>query len=370
MCSTIGALALLAGALAPVAEAAIRAREAQTRYRSVLTELASDGIVPALDSLASLEAEAVGEHPGRKRIEGFWKLKLGVIRELLQSQPIEVLIPVIMLHHEAYYYYMERKDGVLAGHARTMATELADIFAEQAQTREASVLAGWVLTSFGAQLQEMRSLRGSTAFYHRAVEWDPSNRLALLNIAINFEKVGEYRPAIESFERLLKTWPDYAAAKLRLANCRIRLLGTFQDEVHKQRREWALRVFQDLSRSNEADWIRSIAYQEWVRDLLEHGRVNDAEAVLREALDSLHQDQQLKVQLISLLDRTRRRSEANALLDSVKNTQYTGDSARQIYDSFPHTGLDQAREKLLVAMSENMTLLATGVGAVAEDLSP
>lgn len=362
---------VLAGVVSStLAGAAVKPEAVRERYRSILAALASDGIGPALDRLSVLEEEAVGELPTQNRIVSFWKLKLGIVRELLESQPVDVLIPIIMLHHEAYVYYLERRNGVLAGHSRTMATELADIYADRAKNREASIVAGWVMTSFAAQLQEFRALKGSTAFYYRALKLDPSNRLARMNIAVNFEKVGEYYNAAKHFELLLESWPDNSeAARLRLINCRLRLLDPqLMNDYVVGEHERALEQLLDLARSDERTWIGAVAFQEAVRVLERLERVDESEAIVREGIAAYPDDAQLKIQLISILERSRRRSEANALLDALKSSAPAAVSARQTYDTYPHAGLEPAREELLAAMARTMTLLAEGTAETSEGM--
>ncbi len=347
--------------------AALRPRTVQLRYRAVLRTLAAEGVEPALAPLAKLEHEAFGSDPNQKRLEAFWKLKLGVLREVLDGQPPDILIPVVMLHHEAYQHYLENGRGVLAGHARVMATELADFYAEKGDSRAARDFAAWVRISFAANLQEQRALAGSTEFFYKAVALDPRNVFAIWSLGANFEKGGEYERAVEYFERLLEMRPGFEEAELRLTLCRVRLVPKLASEAQDATQQAALRDLERLASEATAEWIRSIAAQERARLLIQLGRVDAAETVLRGALEELPGDQNLTLQLIRLLEGSKRRTEAWNLLNRLSEQTASGSGPRQIYDSYPRAGLEEARAGLIQAMTDRLPLLASGLGLGGEE---
>ncbi len=169
------AAVVLAGGLADRAAAAGEPEALKAGYRRVLSVLAGGDEAEALSALFDFETGALGDLPTGRQLEDFWRLKLRVIRRLLESQTIEVLVPIVVLHHDALLMYRERHHPVLVAHSRKMASELAEIYAEKAGTRRAGLFAGWVFTSFGAYFQDSRSLTASARFFRRALDFDQEN---------------------------------------------------------------------------------------------------------------------------------------------------------------------------------------------------
>jgi tetratricopeptide (TPR) repeat protein len=356
----IGALLVLAAtALSsgrPALAAALKADDVQPGYRQVLAILAAGDAEQALEELFAFETGVLGELPRSGKVETFWRFKLRVIRDLAASQSFEVLVPIAVFHHDAYLLYRERRRPILAAHSRTMAGELAEVYASKAESHDANVFAGWMLTSFGSFHQQSRSVSTSIAVFRRALELDPANRAAIMGIAVSFERRADYERAIQALDRALRLDRQNAEARLRLALCTAR-----QEESDKE----AARV--DLERviaeGMGEPWVRSVAFQELARLRLEEEQTDLAEQIIRRGLAELPGDQQLAIQLAAILDAGRRPKEALKVLEGIETGDWNHVSPRQIYDRWPTDGLAEARDTMREMMVERLPLIADGLAA-------
>jgi tetratricopeptide (TPR) repeat protein len=347
---------LVFGSLLPAAGQAstLKPAEVKARYREILGTLAKGDREAALVELVDFEREVVGdEEDAWRQIESFWKQKLGVIRDLLDSQTIELLRPIIMLHHDAYFEYVAMHRRYLANHSRVMATEMAEIYAERAGTPEARLFSGSTLTSFGATLWSPASVGSSVDLFYRAILVDPGNRLAVVGLSVAYEKIGDYEKAIEYLSRALLQDPESAEVQLRMALCQIR-----SDE---ESRLQAVANLQILTGGGSPDWIRSIAYHELARAHLLAQREDLAESVLREGISVQPTDQQLLVQLASLLDRQRRHAEVNRLLAAIEADEWRQISPRERYDVWEPQGIEAVRADLVAKMEAGLEPLSAGL---------
>lgn len=340
----------------PVMAAALKAEDVQPGYRQVLATLAAGDEEQALEELYVFETGVLGELPRPGKVETFWRFKLRVIRDLAASQSVEVLVPIAVFHHDAYLLYRERRRPILAAHSRTMAGELAEFYASRAESQEANVFAGWMLTSFGSFHQQSRSVSTSIAVFRRALELDSANRAAIMGIAVSFERRADYERAIQALEQALRLDRENAEARLRLALCTAR-----QEEADMN----TARVELERVIAEEAadPWVRSVAYQELARIYLEEDRTAEAESLIRRGLEELPGDQQLAIQLAAILDVRRRPKEALKVLGKIQTADWNQVSPRQIYDSWPIKGLAEARDTMREMMAVRLPLIADGLAA-------
>lgn len=324
-------------------------------YRTVLGVLAGGNLEQALADLSMLEQQAAGEIQAWRFLDNIWRLKLQVIRDLLPDQPANLLMPIIVLHHDAYFLYTDLDRPYLAQHSRTMAAELSEVFAERAGTARAAAFAGWTLSSFGAFMWSSSNTGGSADLFYRTFLVDPGNRLALQGLAAAYERAGEYDKAIEYLLLALTQEPDDPETLLRLALCRLR-----QDE---KATEVIMPTLSKLTGQGNPEWIRSVAYQELTRIHLAAGDSEAGEALLRQGLQELAGDQQISLQLAVILDSQRRRSESLAILDAIRIDGWEKSSPRKVYDFWSPPDLESVRGELRQEMQQGNTALATSLSA-------
>lgn len=350
------ALLALAVGLLPLARPAAAERrldidKLESSYVAALELLAKGDRDGALEALMELELEALGSVPSTGRIDRVWRHKLAVVRRALEMSSPEVLIPVIVLHHDAYGLYREANQPVLARHARDMATDLAAYKVQSTKTDADKRFAGWVMASFGESMLTLRTSSTSAGILQDALDLSPYNPAALLGLAWAHEAHGEYEEASERLAKLLEVEPDHQQARLRWAACQRRLgnLRAAEDSLTK------------LLKESAEPWIRSIAYQELARTLISQERLDAAESVVREAYEEFPAEQEIAILLASLSERLGRLSEADRIIARIEPAGPGSVSARFIYDGRPDLGIEKVRSDMQTMMNERLDVLATGL---------
>ncbi len=345
----------LVGALAaagPVsAERRLDIDRLEKSYVAALDLLAQGQREQALDALMALEIEALGKVPTAGRIDRVWRHKLAVVKRALELSSPELLVPVIVLHHDAYELYREAQQPVLARHARDMATDLATYKAQSSKSPEDKQFAGWVITSFGEALLDLRTSGTSAGILRDALDISPRNPAALLGLAWAHEIHGEYEDAVALLERLLEIQAGHDQARLRLAVCK-RRLGELES-AHAE-------LTRLLNRATQP-WIRSIVYQELARTLISLGRLEAAEVIARDGFEEMPGDQEIAILFASISERRGKPAKADAVVKLVKPVGEGVPSARYIYDDRPDLEIDEVRSTLHAMMEERLDVLASGL---------
>lgn len=331
--------------------------EIKQRYSQVLSVLAAGDLERAVADLQQLELAVVGDERSWRFVETLWRAKLQVIRDLLTEPNVDLLMPVIVLHHEAYFRYSETDRRYLAQHSRRMSAELAEVYAERSGTPAAGAFAAWILTSFASYVWSPSNIGLSAELFYRAHLLDPGNRLALAGVAAAWERSGTYDKAIETLTKARRQDPENPELLLRLSMCELRYV--------RGSTATALSGLETLTGEEMPAWIRSVAYQELARARLASDGPNSAETTLREALTQLPGDQQLSLQLAAVLDGQRRRSEAMAVLESIEILGWDRESPRQTYDFWEPPDLSTIRSDLRQAMEAGLDELAAAMRSVA-----
>ena len=312
--------------------------EIQDGYRNVLSLLVSGDEAAALEALFELETAVVGDDRPWKRVEDFWRLKLRTLRQMLDAESLALLKPVILFHHDASQMYAEADRPFLASHSRIMSVELAEIYADRANSAAAREFSGWVMASLGALLWQPTSVISSADLFYRAQLVDPGNPTALMGLGTAYERNAKYEKAIEYLERLRGLDPENSVAALHLALCQMR-----SDE---ERRAEGLERLSELQQPEHPHWVRSIAYQEMARVQLANEDVESAEETIRRGLRALPGDQQLAMQLALVLDGQRRPKEALGVLTAIEPAEGQASSPRLVYDLWEPAEMQEIRDRL------------------------
>ena len=307
----------------------------------------------------AFETRTVGDRQAWRYVDNLWRLKLGVVRELLEAEQVELLRPIILLHHDAYFEYSDRDRRYLAGHSRRMASELAEVYAGRVTSPDAALFSGWVLTSLGAYVWSPTSVGDSAVLFYRAYQIDSGNEIALQGLSTAYEKKGDYEKAIEYLSRMVLVDPSHVEARLRLVLCQMR--SSPEPTTGQIERLTA------LAGEESPGWIRSVAFQEIARAQLRLEQPESAERTLRKGLEALPGDQHLSLQMAALLERQGRRSEAADVVEAIAPSSEPHDSSRERYDFWEPDGVEEARTQHLGYRDDSLVALSAGLSVLPKE---
>ena len=329
----------------------------QELYRRILSDWSSGQVARAPDELIELETAVVSdtEPKTRKRL---FEAEQAVIHQI-GATDLEVLVPIAVLHHEAYRRLL---DGPVLGralvinHTRKMARDLAVLYKQQAGTEGASLVASRVLTSLGGLLLRSAQYPSATDMLEEAIALDTRNVSADLALATIYEKNGQYKSAEEVLLQLLEVDPVHAEGRLRLA-------------VTLRRQEKpaeAQKILEGLVASEEISWMNALAFQELALLHGSNGKTSAAEQVLRKAIERYPEDARLHIQLAAVLDRRGEGAEAGAMVEKALSFPAEGvSSARWLYNSARPDIFEESRSFLAENSRSRLPMLAQALGASA-----
>ena len=330
----------------------------QTRYREILSAWVSGEVERAPDDLIELEKSIVadGDPKSRKRL---LQSEQKVIHEL-GATSLEVLVPIAMLHHEAYSRLLGRgvRQAPLAlSHARQMARDLAILYNQQSGSEGSAVVASRVLTSLGGMLMEHAQQLPAAELFYQALELDGRNVAARLALATVFEKSAQPESAIKALRELLKVDPEHAEARFRLA----------MNQKRMGEKGEARKILNELASSKDAGWVAPLVYQELARLHAEENDWPGAEKVLRSGLGRFPDHVRLHIELASVLDRRGSFGEAKTLLQKVVSMPagsggLAGDNERLLYNSVRPETFSEARAILEDNSQSRLSVLAQALG--------
>lgn len=327
----------------------------QTRYREILSAWVSGEVERAPDDLIELEKSIVadGDPKSRKRL---LQSEQKVIHEL-GATSLEVLVPIAMLHHEAYSRLLGRgvRQAPLAlAHARQMARDLAVLYNQQSGSEGSAMVASRVLTSLGGMLMEHAQQLPAAELFYQALELDGRNVAARLALATVFEKSAQPESAIKALRELLKVDPEHSEARFRLA-MNLKRMG---EKVE------AKRILNELASAKDAGWVAPLVFQELSRLYAEDNDWASAEKVLRSGLGRFPDHVRLHIELASVLDRRGSFGESKTLLQKVVSLPPgSGDAERLLYNSVRPETFSEARAILEDNSQSRLSVLAQALGA-------
>lgn len=310
-------------------------KKVEVGYRNVLGELASGDLDDAVDHLMDLEMRYVSPRLGLKEL---FKAEGALLKPLVQSQP-ELLLPIIMMHHEASTRYRDRRIWFLSNHSREVARVLTERYAASAQGQGSQIIASRALTSLGGLLQEYMTSTfcRCTELYDKALSLDESNQAALLGMGTVMEKTGDYVEAMRYFGDLVKHHPKNLEGHLRYAINLERVRGS---------RDGA-EALRQITHETGDSWPIVLAYQELIRIRIDDENYQAAEPLLQEARTRFPSDQRLALQQSLLYERTRRSAESNRVLAEIEGTsRRAAPSPRLLYNRWPDELMRELRADL------------------------
>src|SRR5947199_4681373 len=295
----------------------IKPERIQELYRKILTDWSTGQSDRAPDELIELETTVAVDTDARTH-KTLLKAEQEIIHQVGQTD-IEVLVPIAVLHHEAYRRLLARggRGHALAMiHTRNMAKDLALLYQEQSGAEGAALVASRLLTSLGGLLLQAAQQLPAAGMFQKAIELDGHNVSALLALATVYEKNAQTESAVKLLRQALTLEPANAEARLRLALNLKRLDQTAESQ----------KLLEGLTAEKEPSWITPLAYQELARLASDRGKGAEAEKVLRQAVERFPDDLRLRIQLAAVLDRRGAPGEATALIEKALGSSGTSAS--------------------------------------------
>jgi Flp pilus assembly protein TadD len=324
----------------------IKKGEARDLYRQALVLLGGGDTVGSRRAVADLERSAfAGSGVKAGRVLG--EAEYAESKALARIDP-ECLIPMAFLHRELYRGYAARNEGELAAHARRMAITYAE---QLARLDPGNGFSERLMVNMAADLAQTGASSGAHELLERTVRLNPDYRAALLSLGFSYEQNGGYFEAAMTYRRLVQVHPGDDEGRLRLAVNLIRI-GDGGD---------GLEILRGLLGDDVLPWVQTIAAQELVRFLLEHGESDEAEETVRTALLRRPQDQRLWILLAGNLERSNRYSEA---IESVSHLPPAarGVSPRARYSEWPSLGVGASQGALAARSGEALPTLRAALG--------
>jgi Tfp pilus assembly protein PilF len=349
------------GSLGLRAGAEISPAKIQELYRKILSDWSAGQTDRAPDELIELET-AVALDTDPRTHKTLLKAEQEVIHQV-GAADFEVMVPIAVLHHEAYRRLLAR--GSSRGHAlamihtRNMAKDLALLYHEQSGSEGAALVASRLLTSIGGLLLQSAQQLPAAEMFQKAVELDGRNIPALLALATIYEKNAQAESAVKFLRQALAVEPANAEGRLRLA------LNLKRQEQTEESRK----LLAGLTADKDDSWVTPLAYQELARLDTDRKKSSEAEKVLREGIQRFPGDLRLRIQLAAVLDRRGAPGEATALIEKALTAPSSGEAAnsRYLYNAVRADEFAQTRTFLDENSKSRLQVLAQALNAPPAD---
>ncbi|MDX1643220.1 MAG: VWA domain-containing protein [Thermoanaerobaculia bacterium] len=334
----------------------------RSSYESVLVQLSEGRQMGAILELAKLEGSSVSDRNPMGTLNQIAKVQQDVLDGVTSRDP-ELLLPIILLHKEAYSQYRLRQEPFLAVQARNTTLELVEQYAKRSDRPDARRLASRILTSMAAEVYSSGAHISARTMFEQAIRLDKTNGVAKLGLGFMLEGMGQgdqktprYEDVVEVLEEAVAVDPALHEARLRLAVN----LGRVGRDVEAGQHLQLL-----IDRDDVPDWLSSLAYQELARLYMKKNAWQSAKKVLERGREKLPGESKLALQLAYVYERCGEPYHAAQAAEAA-----TGDSlsARFLYLKVPRL-LEQAgmawtemATARLPALSKALGRSGTGVG--------
>lgn len=340
--------------VAPKAQEDLDPALLEAQYVDSLELLAQGDRHAAVEALGLFEQGIV--EPAMKLDAGLlWEVESQTAIELAHANP-EVLVPILMLHHDVSGWFQERRIWHLARRSAMLSATLAERYAETAGSEGARVVAARTYASLGGYLHQVMATRDCrcTPLYKKALDYDSDNAAALLGLGMVFEKANDPLAAVAFLRRLVEIEPRNREAALRLA-------------INQRRGGWrkaAEKGLDELTRADGPEWVVALAFQELTRIYIDRDDRLSALEVLERGRARLPANQALAIQHAFLLERARDLDRAAEVLEPLRTgLSDAAAEARARYNSWPRTTIEEVRATLWEGAESRLPMLAERVDA-------
>jgi Flp pilus assembly protein TadD len=326
-------------------------------YEDVLEILAMGSTGEAAMALVAAEKD-LGAEPGSDAAKAVERAEMKVLDDLAHRDA-EALLPALMLHLQLFRIHAPQRRYSAAGRHIALAEQAAALYALGSTHPGSHRVAAEALTVLGSDLMSGGHRSDARRVLTTALELMPEQPEALLLMACDRERDGDYEAAVAFLQRLRELRPDWLEARIRLA------VNLARAGAHDE----ATSRFRALCEDPVADWAAILSCEELARMHLAAGETKSAQAVLAAAIDRFPDSERLRLAFAYAVDRGGSPSRARALVEKIaEKPAGDGETPRRRYNRGLGTELVlelSARFEALAA--ERSAALHAALSALTED---
>jgi thioredoxin-like negative regulator of GroEL len=324
----------------------LQAEAIRAAYIDALRLWAAGDVVAARRTLAELEGsvEASGSARGWRQLI---TLERVTAMSLTGGHPASVM-GVAFLHRDMFSWYLARGEPGLSTHSWQMAATMARIAPGIKDWDPPDGFSESLLIDLAGLLVRSGQPRTARQLLESAANLAPGSAPALLGLGALEERIGHPEEAVPPLKTLVETHPDDPEGRLRLAVN----LGRTGSEKNAEEH------FRALLDPSVTVWVRTLAYQELGRMLVQQGRAGEAIEVLSDGAAQIPGNQRLRILLAHALDTAQRPRDATVVIDELeaKAAQQTT-SPRYRYSMWPDLGGERVHSTLVASEAEGLDAL-------------
>jgi len=261
-----------------------RASAAELAFLEALGLCVSGKWNECVQGVFEMEGRAIRENGGAKPPAELFTLEGSGIKFLVEHSPSS-MIPLLAVYHDVFRAWAVAGDPLGQRHSVRLVAAMANDIRKQPSLTPATSTAVAVLASIGDTLHQHGVFDSATTVFDLALQLDPTHQASLLGIAADHEWLGHYQKTVEVLRDLGQRADALFEGRLRLGVNLLRI----------GRRVDAITELRACTGRGAPAWVRAVAYQELALYNLEHGRPEDAKALIEEATEALPDETTLRL---------------------------------------------------------------------------
>jgi Tfp pilus assembly protein PilF len=341
----------------PSRRAIPRTSAAELSYLDALGLCASGQWNRCVEVVFEMEGQAIRENGGAKPPAELFTLEGSGIKFLVEHSPSS-MIPLLAVYHDVFRAWVVAGDPVGQRHSVRLVAAMANDIRKQPSLTPATSTAVAVLASIGDTLHQHGVFDSATTVFDLALQLDPTHQASRLGIAANHEWLGHHQETVEVLRDLGQREDALFEGRLRLGVNLLRI-GRGVDAFTE------LRACTDRG---APAWVRAVAYQELALYNLEHGRPEDAKALIEEATEALPEETTLRLVSAYIEEARGNLGGARRVLNQLDQRALSSyrESPRKRYARWPSEIFTDQRRVIDELRAEHLDDLAAAVTAVEQ----
>jgi hypothetical protein len=341
----------------PSRRAMPRTSAAELPYLDALGLCTSEQWNRCVEVVFEIEDQAIRKNGGEKPPAELFDLEGGGIKFLVENSPSS-MIPLLAVHHDVFRAWVAAGDPVGLRHSVRLVAAMANDIRKQPSLGPATSTAVAVLASIGDTLHQLGVFDSATMVFDLALQLDPTHQASRLGIAADNEWLGRHQKTVDVLGDLGQREDALFEGRLRLG---VNLLRT-------GRRTDALTELRACTGRGAPAWVRAVAYQELALYDLEHGRPEEAKALIEEATEALPEETTLRLVSAYIEEARGNLGGARRVLNQLDQRALSSyrESPRKRYARWPSEIFADQRRVIDERAAEHLDDLAAAVTAAEQ----